>query len=112
MSICPNLVKIVQNSGYLHEDLCFTLLAATYVAQQQQTHLAQQQQTHFCASMAMLILYLLHLTVAGIFHWHNPSGRTMARGMTQPLTEMSTRNISFRVQAASELGWQPHHLHV
>ena len=30
-----------------------------------------------------------------IFHWHNPSGRTMALGLTQPLTEMSTRNISW-----------------
>jgi hypothetical protein len=27
------------------------------------------------------------------FHWHNPSGRTMALGLTQPLTEMSTSNI-------------------
>ena len=26
-------------------------------------------------------------------HRHNPSGRTMALGLTQPLTEMSTRNI-------------------
>ena len=33
--------------------------------------------------------------VTGIFHWHNPSGRTMALGLTQPLTEMSTRNISW-----------------
>jgi len=30
-----------------------------------------------------------------IFHWHNSSGRTMALGLTQPLTEMSTRNISW-----------------
>jgi len=30
-----------------------------------------------------------------IFHWHNPSGRTMALGSTQPLTEMSTRCISW-----------------
>jgi len=29
--------------------------------------------------------------VIGIFHCHNPSGRTMALGSTQPLTEMSTR---------------------
>ena len=29
-----------------------------------------------------------------IFHCHNPPGRTMALGSTQPLTEMSTRNIS------------------
>jgi hypothetical protein len=28
--------------------------------------------------------------VTGIFHRHNPSGRTMALGLTQPLTEMST----------------------
>ena len=33
--------------------------------------------------------------VTGIFHWHNPSGRTMALGSTQPLTEMSTGNISW-----------------
>ena len=32
--------------------------------------------------------------VIGIFHWHNPSGRTMALGSTQPLTEMITVNIS------------------
>jgi hypothetical protein len=35
----------------------------------------------------------------GIFHWHNPSGRTMALGLSQPLTEMSTRNISWGVNA-------------
>jgi hypothetical protein len=34
--------------------------------------------------------------VIGIFHWQNPSFRTMALGLTQPLTEMSTRNISWR----------------
>jgi hypothetical protein len=28
--------------------------------------------------------------VIGMFHWHDPSGRTMALGSTQPLTEMST----------------------
>jgi len=33
--------------------------------------------------------------VIEIFHWHNPSGRTVALGLTQPLTEMSTRNISW-----------------
>jgi len=33
--------------------------------------------------------------VIWIFHWHNLSGRTMALGLTQPLTEMSTRNISW-----------------
>ena len=29
-----------------------------------------------------------------IFHSRNPSVRTVALGLTQPLTEMSTRNIS------------------
>jgi hypothetical protein len=38
--------------------------------------------------------------VIGIFHWHNPYGRTMALGLTQPLTEMSTKNISWVVKAA------------
>jgi len=31
-----------------------------------------------------------------IFHLHNPSGCTMVLGSTQPLTEMSTRNFSWR----------------
>ena len=37
---------------------------------------------------------------AGIFHWHTLSGRTTALGLTQPLTEMSTRNISWEVKAS------------
>jgi hypothetical protein len=31
--------------------------------------------------------------VIGFFNWPNPSSRTRALGSTQPLTEMSTRNI-------------------
>jgi hypothetical protein len=31
--------------------------------------------------------------VIGFFNWLNPSSRTMALGSTQPLTEMSTRNL-------------------
>ena len=50
--------------------------------------------------------------VTGIFHWHNPSGRTVALGLTQPVTEMSTRNISWGVKAAGAYGWQPYRLHV
>jgi hypothetical protein len=39
--------------------------------------------------------------VIGIFHFHfHPSGRTMALGLTQTLTEMSTKNISFGVKTA------------
>ena len=33
--------------------------------------------------------------VTGIFHWRNPSDLTMALASTQPLTEMSTRSISW-----------------
>ena len=33
--------------------------------------------------------------VNGIFHWHNPSDRTIALESAQPLTEMSTRSISW-----------------
>jgi hypothetical protein len=31
--------------------------------------------------------------VIGLFNWSKPSSRTMALGSTQPLTEVSTRNI-------------------
>jgi len=31
--------------------------------------------------------------ITGIFHWLDPSGRTMAMWSTQPLTEMSTREL-------------------
>jgi hypothetical protein len=40
--------------------------------------------------------------VIRIFLWHNPSSRTMALGLTQPLTEMSARNISWGVKVAGE----------
>ena len=33
--------------------------------------------------------------VIGIFHWPNPSDRTMALGSTQPVTEMCPRSISW-----------------
>jgi hypothetical protein len=38
--------------------------------------------------------------VIGLFHRHDHSGRTRALGLTQPLTEMSTRNIYWGVKAA------------
>jgi hypothetical protein len=36
----------------------------------------------------------------------------MALGLTQPLTEMSTRNIFWGVKEAGAYGRQPYHLHV
>ena len=62
---------------------------------------------HLCGARCWWRSWLRHCTtcrkvagfisdyVTGIFHWYNPSGRTMALGLTQPLTEMSTRNISW-----------------
>ena len=38
--------------------------------------------------------------VIGIFHWHNPSDRTVALGPNQPVTEMSTRSASWGVKTA------------
>jgi hypothetical protein len=36
--------------------------------------------------------------------WYHAFGRTIALGSTPPLTEMSTRSISWGVKAASALG--------
>jgi len=36
----------------------------------------------------------------------------MALGLTQSVTEMSTRNVSWRVKGAGVYGWQPYHFHV
>jgi len=47
-----------------------------------------------------------------IFHWWNPSGFTMALGSTQPVTKMSTRNISWGLKVTSAYGWHPYHLHM
>jgi hypothetical protein len=46
------------------------------------------------------------------FHWRNPSGRAMTLGSTQPLTEMSTKDISWGVKAAGSWGWETYHLYV
>jgi hypothetical protein len=32
--------------------------------------------------------------VIGFFSWPNPSSRTVALGLTRPVTEMSTSNVS------------------
>ena len=38
--------------------------------------------------------------VIGIFHWLNPSSCTITPGSTQPVTELSTRDISWEVKMA------------
>jgi hypothetical protein len=44
--------------------------------------------TFTCWKLITPLLYII-----GFFNWPNPSSRTMAPGSTQPLTEMSTRNL-------------------
>ena len=39
----------------------------------------------------------------GIFQWYDPSGCTVALGLTEPLTEMSTRNVLWLVRRADNL---------
>ena len=62
--------------------------------------------THFCwgtrwrswlrhCATSRKVAGLIPDGVTGIFHWHNLSGRTMALGLTQHLTEINTRNISW-----------------
>jgi hypothetical protein len=46
------------------------------------------------------------------FHRHNPVGSTMALGSTQPLTEMSTRNISSGCKHGRCVGLTTYHPHV
>jgi len=49
-----------------------------------------------CCSTNWKVAGSITAGVTGIFHWYkNPSDRSMALGSTQPLTEMSTRSISW-----------------
>jgi hypothetical protein len=54
---------------------------------------------HYVVSLGYAVSQLIEVAgsipdgVIEIFHWRNPSGRTIALRSTQPLTEMSTRNI-------------------
>ena len=57
----------------------------------------------YCATSWKVAVSISH-GVIGIFDRYNPSGCTMALGSTQPLMEMSTRNISWGVKAADRLG--------
>jgi len=46
-------------------------------------------------STSLKVAGSIHDCVIGIFQYHIPSGRTVYRGLNPPLTEMSTRNISW-----------------
>ena len=48
--------------------------------------------------------------VIKMVHWLNPSARRMALGSTQSLTEMSTIDLRWKVEAAGAYVWQTCHL--
>jgi len=47
--------------------------------------------------------------VIGIFHWHNPSDRTMALGVESASTTNEHQDYSLGVKAAGTKGWQLYH---
>jgi hypothetical protein len=90
----------IQHKFNLNIFIIYYILETTFLA-----HLTTNQGTRWrswlrhCATSRKVASSIAD-GVAVIFYWHNPSGRTMALRSTQPLTEMSTRNISWRVKAA------------
>jgi len=69
------------------------LLSSQYLSPSDCTKFPFALVRHHCATSQKMAGSIPD-AVTGIFHWHNPSGRTMALGSTQPLTEMRTKNIS------------------
>ena len=68
----------------------FKMLVSIY-----QTGAAVAQWLRCCATNQRVV-GSIPAGVIGTFHWHkNLSDRTMAQELTQPLTEMSTRSISW-----------------
>ena len=55
---------------------------------------AVAQSLRYCATNRKVAGSILNVVIE-IFHCHNPSDRTMALGATQPVTEISTRSISW-----------------
>ena len=53
-----------------------------------------------CCATNQKVADSIPASVSGFFIDINPSDRTMALGSTQPLTEMSTRSVSWGVKAA------------
>jgi len=57
----------------------------------------------YCATSRKVVGSIPH-SVTGIFSSRNPSGRNLALGSTQQLTEKSNRNFSWMVKAAGAQG--------
>ena len=85
------VLSIQRNSVYFRTDLRATPIMSLYNINRG-TAVAQSLS---CCATNRKVVGSIPDGVTGIFHWHNPSDRTMALGSTQPLTEMSTRSISW-----------------
>jgi hypothetical protein len=106
--------RITKNSYYAHMDpLCILRRCRTRWAQ---THIIAEELLCYSLSNTVRSCRWVAVSISdcviGIFHWHNPSGRTVALGLTQPLTEMSTRMFPEGLKVSGAYGWQPYHPHV
>jgi len=66
-------------------------------------HIINNSALRRCATSRNIAVSLPDVII-GIFNWHNPSGRIMTLGSTQPITEMSISNVSWGVKAARCVG--------
>jgi len=83
-AMSTEIYRLFELSQYLRNDLNL-----------QEFHWEKQEWTKDANLRFWMVAGSIPDGVIGIFHWHNPSGRTMALGSTQSVTEMSTRNISW-----------------
>jgi hypothetical protein len=90
-----NTSAILAAFTLLHFWLCSMVLSQKYcTVTLKKMWTAMAQWLRFCATNRQ-VAGSIPDGVNGLFRWHNPSDRTMALGSTQPLTEMSTRCISW-----------------
>ena len=90
-----DLVRISDTLPELHENKWKIPTIYTGVWRWQETAVAQWLR---CCATNRKVAGSIPDGDIGIFHWYFPSDRTMALGSTQPLTEMSTRSVSWGVK--------------
>jgi hypothetical protein len=105
------IITAVRNSKLINSN-CFTLHTYIYIYlyNQYSDHCNRWLITSFGLHRSFIMWFLLHswlkhyptsrknvcsfpVEVIEFFNWSNPSSRTMALESTQPLTDMSTRNL-------------------
>jgi len=74
--------------------LCRDITVVNKEEHMRRTEIAVAQWLRYCA-MNRKVTGSIPDGVIVIFHRHNPSDRTLVLGSNQPLTEMSTRSISW-----------------